>query len=243
MLNVQNIKTEIEIEGFAIREAVLSGESVHRLLASLEQISEEGSVRKRGGIFAVRNLLDISIDVKELANSELVRALIEPVLGPSYFPVRGILFDKIPDANWKVPWHQDVTIAVQDRIEVKGFGPWSMKADVLHVQPPAAILEHMLSLRFHLDRCEEENGALRVIPGSHLHGRIPENNIHSIRQASNERICAVESGGILLMRPLLLHASSPSLVPAHRRVIHIDFTSIQLPSGLRWVSEVSHAVM
>ena len=137
MLNRKNIKPEIETDGFAIREAVLSYESVQRLLSSLEQINEEGSIRKRGGIFAVRNLLDISTDVQELANSALVRDLIEPVLGPDYFPVRGILFDKIPDANWKVPWHQDVTIAVQSRVELDGFGPWSMKADVLHVQPPA----------------------------------------------------------------------------------------------------------
>lgn len=242
MLNIQNIKNEVETEGFAIREAILSQKSVHGLLSSLEQINEEVSVRKRGGIFAVRNLLDISTDVQQLANSAFVRNLIEPVLGPNYFPVRGILFDKIPDANWKVPWHQDVTIAVQNRIDVEGFGPWSMKADVLHVQPPAFILEHMLSLRVHLDRCGEENGALRVIPRSHLQGRIPENDISTIRQASVEHVCTVGIGGILLMRPLLLHASSPSLVPEHRRVIHIDFASVQLPSGLRWFSETAHTI-
>ena len=112
--------------------------------------------------------------MRELATSPLILELVEPVLGPDFFPVRGLLFDKIPGANWKVPWHQDVTIAVRKRIEADGFGPWSMKADVLHVQPPAAILEHMLSVRLHLDNCGEENGALRIIPASHLRGRIPE---------------------------------------------------------------------
>jgi hypothetical protein len=113
--------------------------------------------------------------------------LVEPVLGDRFFAVRGILFDKIPDANWKVPWHQDVTIAVEERVEVEGFGPWSIKADVLHVQPPAEVLEHMVSVRLPLDNCDEENGALRVIHGSHLHGRIPEGR-HS-GYAGDNRSC------------------------------------------------------
>ena len=111
-----------------------------------------------------------------------------------------------------------------------------MKADVLHVQPPAEVLEHMVSVRLHLDNCGEENGALRVIPGSHLHGRVPEGDIPTMRETP-ELVCAVGIGGALLMRPLLLHASSPSRVPGHRRVVHLDFASVQLPNGIRWFSE------
>jgi ectoine hydroxylase-related dioxygenase (phytanoyl-CoA dioxygenase family) len=163
--------------------------------------------------------------------------LIEPILGQGFFPVRGILFDKIPGANWKVPWHQDVTIAIQERVEADGFGPWSIKAEVLHVQPPAFVLERMISLRLHLDPCREENGALRVIPASHRKGRIPEDKIADMRAETAEHICAVEAGGALLVRPLLLHASSPSEVPDHRRVIHIDYAAVVLPNGMKWFSE------
>jgi hypothetical protein len=120
----------VQTDGFAIVEDVLSREKVDALLHALERIGDTGSVRKRSGIFAVRNLLDVSAEVRERADSDAVRVLVEPVLGTHFFPVRGILFDKIPDANWKVPWHQDVTIAVRERVEVDGFGPWSMKADV-----------------------------------------------------------------------------------------------------------------
>ncbi len=231
-----DVTAEVAAKGFAIVEGVLSRSAVENLLTCLAHIGDTGSVRKRGGIFAVRNLLDVSPEVRELAHSETVRALVEPVLGERFFPVRGILFDKIPDANWKVPWHQDVTIAVQERVAAEGFGPWSMKADVLHVQPPAEVLEHMVSVRLHLDNCGEENGALRVIPGSHLHGRIPEEDISAMRETP-EVVCAVGVGGALLMRPLLLHASSPSRVPGHRRVVHLDFASVQLPNGMRWFSE------
>jgi ectoine hydroxylase-related dioxygenase (phytanoyl-CoA dioxygenase family) len=233
----ETITGDVEINGFAIREAVLSSHEVEKLLLALEKIGEDGPVRKRGGVFAIRNLLDTSSEIRDLAHSSIVRKLVEPILGSEFLPVRGILFDKIPDANWKVPWHQDVTIAVQEKVEAEGFGPWSVKAEVLHVQPPASILEHMLCVRLHLDDCGEENGALRVIPGSHAYGRIPEAQIQSIRDLSNEAVCSVKSGGALLMRPLLLHASSPSRVPAHRRVVHLDFAAVSLPSQMRWFSE------
>ena len=237
MSTLHSIHDEVEQYGFATCDGVLSGVEVRQLLAAMEQINEMGCVLRRGGIFAVRNLLDVSPEVQRLACSPVVRELVEPVLGGECFPVRGILFDKIPGANWKVPWHQDVTIAVQDRVEIEGFGPWSIKADVLHVQPPAAVLENMLSVRLHLDACGEENGALRVIPGSHQNGRIPEDEIPTIRQNVSERVCAVGVGGALLMRPLLLHASSPSRAPEHRRVIHLDFAAVQLPPGMSWFSE------
>jgi len=182
-------------------------------------------------------LLDASVAVNGLASSQAIRALVAPILGNDFFPVRGILFDKIADANWKVPWHQDVTIAVQERVEVDDFGPWSMKAEVLHVQPPPCVLERMLTVRLHLDRCDENNGALRVIPSLHRHGRIPEDQIDAFRSHAPEHVCAAEIGGALLMRPLLLHASSAAQSPAHRRVIHIDFASDRLPGGLTWDSQ------
>jgi ectoine hydroxylase-related dioxygenase (phytanoyl-CoA dioxygenase family) len=234
---VSVLQTEIEENGFAIREDILTPSEVARLLTAIAQIGESGTLQRRNSVFAVRNLLDVSPEIRDLANSAAIRELIDLILGPTAFPVRGILFDKIADANWKVPWHQDVTIAVQERVESEGFGPWSIKADVLHVQPPAHILENMLSVRLHLDPCRADNGALRVIPGSHHQGRIAEDQIHTIREHSFEFLCESGLGGALLMRPLLLHASSPSQLPDHRRVIHIDFAAVTLPNDLRWFSE------
>lgn len=241
MIMLKDIASEVEHTGFTVVEGVLSREQVDSLISALEGINENSAVRRRGGIFAVRNLLDISTEVRALATSDAIRGLVEPILGQQFFPVRGILFDKIPDANWKVPWHQDVTIAVQERVESEGFGPWSVKADVLHVQPPPSVLENMISVRLHLDRCGEDNGALRVIPGSHHSGRIPEEKIFDIRERLSEEVCIVEVGGALLMRPLLVHASSPSRVAGHRRVIHLDFASVMLPDGMRWYSELASA--
>lgn len=172
--------------------------------------------------------------VRDLASSDAVRSLVDPILGPAACPVQAIYFDKPPHANWKVPWHQDLTIPVRERIDVPGFGPWSMKAGIPHVQPPAALLERMLIVRLHLDASTEENGPLRVISGSHRHGRLGRDEIDRWRDQGKEITCLVPPGGALVMRPLLLHASSSARVPAHRRVIHLEYAAEPLPGGLDW---------
>jgi hypothetical protein len=234
---------QIRADGFAIIRAVLGLAQVEQLANSLQSLEGSESIRRRGGMFAVRNLLDVSKPVRELAESAALRELVVPVLGHSAIAVRGILFDKTPGANWKVPWHQDVTIAVAERADVEGFGPWSTKAGILHVQPPARVLENMLSVRIHLDPCGEENGALKVVAGTHRNGRLPETETARLGEESPMTICAVDAGDALLMRPLLLHASSASLAPLHRRVVHIEFAAYKLPGGLRWASnEAEHPV-
>jgi len=242
MIDALGLREQVETSGYALVPSVLDCGEIQHLLSIPESVEESSpSLRRRGGVFAVRNLLEVSPEIRELAGSPVVRRLVEPILGPKAFPVRGILFDKTPDANWKVPWHQDVTIAVADRIDVDGFGPWSIKAGVLHVQPPAAILENMISVRLHLDSCGEENGALRVIPGSHRMGKLPEQEAARIGAEEECSVCAAGAGGALLMRPLLLHASSASTTPKHRRIIHIDFASVNLPNGMKWDIEASLA--
>jgi len=223
-------------KGFAIVPEVLDSPQVSHLIEALLGLAESDSVRTRGGTFAVRSLLDMLPEVLQVANSAAIRNLVTPILGESAFPVRGILFDKTPGANWKVPWHQDVTIAVKSRVDVEGFGPWSTKAGVVHVQPPAQVLEEMLSVRIHLDPCAETNGALKVVHGSHRLGRLPESEAARIGAAGPVVVCTAGAGDALLMRPLLLHASSASETPNHRRVLHIDYASSGLVGGLRWAT-------
>ena len=139
-----------------------------------------------------------------------------------------------PPANWKVAWHQDLTIAVEKRIDLEGFGPWTKKAGVTHVQPPVAVLEGMLALRVHLDDCHIGNGALRVMSGSHKRGRLSHEAISACTKMEMPTVCEVPRGGVLLMKPLLLHSSSASAKPLPRRVIHFEFSSSELPEGLSW---------
>jgi ectoine hydroxylase-related dioxygenase (phytanoyl-CoA dioxygenase family) len=182
----------------------------------------------------LRNILTNQLRVRELARSQPIRAAAEAILGPGCFAVRGILFDKTPDANWKVAWHQDLTIAVRERQSVDGFTAWSIKDNVLHVQPPTWILERMVALRLHLDDCRQENGPLRVLPGSHRYGRLDSSAIDRWKASVPEVQCVVERGGLVLMRPLLLHASSAAEDARHRRILHLEFAEDDLPGGLEW---------
>ena len=175
--------------------------------------------------------------VQRLARGERILRLIRPHLPEEPLPVRAIYFDKSPDANWLVAWHQDLTLTVRARADVPGFGPWSTKDGVPHVQPPVELMQQMLSVRLHLDDADAENGALRVLPGSHRLGRLSSERIQELRAQGSEVVCALSAGDAFLMRPLLLHASGRSTKASHRRVLHLEYAGFKLPSGLQWHEE------
>lgn len=152
-------KALLDKQGFAIVPHVLDTSTVVELTEALQVPLSSNSA-------GTRNLANTVQAVGRLAHSASVRKLIEPVLGKEARLVRSVLFKKTPAVNWQVAWHQDLSIAVQQKVEVEGFGQWSIKDGVHHVQPPTSVLENMLTVRLHLDDADEANGALRVLPGS-----------------------------------------------------------------------------
>ena len=109
-----------------------------------------------------------------------------------------------------------------------------MKEGVPHVQPPMKLLEQMLTERLHLDDTDADNGALRVLSGTHRLGRLSAEAIQGCRETHEEILCEAEAGDVLLMRPLLLRASSRSSSARRRRVLHIEFAGFPLPKPLEW---------
>jgi ectoine hydroxylase-related dioxygenase (phytanoyl-CoA dioxygenase family) len=225
------LASRIEMDGFALVEnALLQVE----LAVAIEALDAAGSAKGRAGR---RNVTDEIPELRGIACSPRIHAIAQEVLGEGAFVVRVLLFDKTPGANWAVGWHQDSAIAVREKVEAPGFFGWSVKAGVPHVHPPAEILERMVTLRVHLDDCGEDNGPLRVIPGSHRNGRLSDDVITE-QLTTRETICPLRAGGVLVMRPLILHASSPALAPKHRRVLHLEFAVDALPHGLEWYERV-----
>ena len=196
-----------------------------------EAIEEFERLRGDSGSHSLRNVHRSAL-VLDIANNSAAMELAKGILGPNATLVRAIFFDKIPGSNWSVPWHQDLTIALKERAEVPGFSPWSQKDGVWHVQPPAEILDAMVTVRLHLDDCSHDNGPVRVKPGSHRHGKIAESRIEGWN--TQDVACTGLAGSALVMRPLLLHASSPAQNPAHRRVLHLEYASAILPEPLEW---------
>lgn len=214
-------------DGYCIARAQTSPLIVETLINEFDQFPI--AYHSRAGI---RNPLGLSA---QFANTEsLLRPFARSLAERNVFPVRSILFDKTPETNWDVVWHQDVTIAVKERKDVDGFGPWSVKQGVPHVQPHASVLERMMTLRLHLDNCPAENGPLLVVPGSHTHGFIDVRTLDTAECDRNAVACVVKAGDVVAMRPLILHASKKSLVPSHRRVLHIEYACERLPGGLEW---------
>ncbi|QDT75230.1 phytanoyl-CoA dioxygenase family protein [Lacipirellula limnantheis] len=186
-----------------------------------------------GNVAGRRNMLAVPA-VAALAKSKKLLDLVQRYTGGEPRPVRAIWFNKSPGANWLVAWHQDLAIPVRERVETPGFGAWSVKEGVPHVQPPVEVLERMLTVRIHLDNADEWNGALRVIPESHRLGRLDADQIASLREGRSETLCAAAAGDALLMRPLLLHASGRSTNDRSRRVLHLEYAGEELPGVLEW---------
>jgi ectoine hydroxylase-related dioxygenase (phytanoyl-CoA dioxygenase family) len=221
--------------GFEIIDGAFDTKTIDFLTFELSKQDFGETVKQRKSVtFGVRNLANVAPFIKEFANSKSVRKLIKPVGGDKTQLVRAIFFDKTPEANWKVPFHQDLTIAVKEKKETDGFSAWTFKANILHVQPPVSVLENIVALRIHLDKTDDSNGALRVIPGSHRFGRLSAKKIQELKLKNKIETCSVEKGGAMLMRPLLLHASSSAENASHRRVLHFEFSSEKLPGNLEW---------
>lgn len=150
-------------------------------------------------------------------------------------PVRALLFDKSAANNWSLGWHQDRTIAVIDRQDVEGFGPWTIKAGMLHVEPLPALQTAMITLRVHLDAVEPTNAPLLVAPGSHRLGRIQQADIPAVVRRCGIASCVAAAGDIRAYSTPILHASKAAVTSCRRRVLQVDYAIGELPGGLRWL--------
>ncbi len=225
----------IESDGFAIVPDALDSEltsALSRAVTGFTGGCREKGIYRRGSLYGIRNLFDAVPETKATLGASAVREVVLGVLGPGAFCVRSLFLDRNPRAGWKAPWRQDVAIVVQERAEVTGFGPWMRKAGRQHVVAPPGTLSTMLSLRLHLDDCEEAS-AMRVVPASHQYGRLPGDSIEQFTRYDVTR-CVVGRRGLIAMRPLLLHASSPTSDRAPGRVIQLDFCARSLPIPLEW---------
>jgi ectoine hydroxylase-related dioxygenase (phytanoyl-CoA dioxygenase family) len=211
--------------GYEVRPDVLTADEVSRLASSLVRISGRS---RAGARHLMRNPL-----VAEIARDPRLLATARSTLGAGAVPYRATLFDKSPGSNWLVAWHQDTSLPLRVRHDVPGWGPWSVKAGVLYAHAPAAALERIVALRVSLDDSLSENGPLRVLPGSQTNGVLTDSAIRAAVAAGQPHECIVRRGGVVVMRPLLIHASSKATASVPRRVLHIEYAaSLHLEPGL-----------
>lgn len=222
----------IDRQGFALVPAIATIEEIDAL-KSLFSSAHMARAERAGQTFGARNLLKLP-EVERFSVSSKLADYLWPLLGDNFRATRGIFFDKTEGANWPVLWHQDLSLAVREKRNLPRWAIWSVKRGIPHVQPPAEILARMVTVRLHLDDCPAENGALRVIAGSHRSGKLSRDAIQQLT-AGEADVVTASAGDALFMRPLILHASSAALLPRHRRVLHVEFAPNDLlPPELDW---------
>ena len=215
--------------GFALLNQVYTQREVGRMKRLIDQaLATAGEP-----VFAQRQLLRMIPALKPLVINRNLQTIIRAV-DPQAFLVKAIYFDKPPEHNWYVSWHQDVPINVVEKVETPGFDRWTQKEGTVSVCPPEEISKQLFTIRIHLDEVNETNGALRVVPGSQ-NKRLSDQEIQLITTNSLPVMCSVPAGGVQLLKPLILHASSRSKSTKRRRVVHLEFASLDLPGGLEWL--------
>ena len=232
-MNLQNHKKLITGNGFTVINNIFSDEEIKKISEVIQNIdTSKETFRKSEDLFAIRQFLKEIPEINELIFNDKIKTIIKKVFGEKYFVVKSIYFDKPEKSNWYVAYHQDLMISVDRKVDLPNFGPWTIKQNQFAVQPPLHILENVYTIRIHLDDTDENNGALKVVPKSHAKGIYRPETIDW--NVETEEICKVEKGGIMIMKPLLLHGSNRTTNGKKRRVIHIEFSDMELPEELNW---------
>lgn len=234
MLNLQQQhKNIIADNGFSVISNAFSKEEIEKISEVIQSIdTSKDTFRKSEDLFAIRQFLKEIPEVRDLIFNKNLKTIIKEIFGENYFVVKSIYFDKPEKSNWYVAYHQDLTISVDKEIQLENFGPWTTKQNQFAVQPPLDILENIFTIRIHLDDTDENNGALKVVPKSHSKGIYRPEAIDW--DVETESICNVNKGGVMIMKPLLLHGSNRTTNGKKRRVVHIEFSDRELPEELNW---------
>jgi ectoine hydroxylase-related dioxygenase (phytanoyl-CoA dioxygenase family) len=235
LMNGTEIGQQLSETGFAIVDGIYSDAEIEAILAVIDGVdASKATFRKAADLFAIRQFLKELPEAVPLLFNDRLRALLQDVLGSRLFVVKSIYFDKPPASNWYVPYHQDLTISVDAKTAIDGFSAWTVKQNQFAVQPPVSVLQAITTVRIHLDDTNEHNGALSVIPHSHLEGIGRPETLNR----ETEVLCAVRKGGVMLMKPLTLHRSGRTTNNARRRVIHMELSHTELPDGLNWAERL-----
>ena len=229
---------DLSKHGFTIIDNIYTNEEIENLLKQINQTStDKDTFRKSADLFAIRQFLKEVPETIDMVFNQKLKTILKNVFTQNFFVVKSIYFDKPGSSNWYVSYHQDLTISVDKKREFKRFQFWTIKQKQFAVQPPLEILQNIATVRIHLDQTDKNNGALKVIPQSHLKGIYRPENIDW--NLEKEVYCNVSKGGIMLMKPLLLHSSGRTTNDSPRRVIHIEISSLELPSGLNWAERIN----
>jgi hypothetical protein len=226
----ERVLDELDRNGFAFLRNAYSRVELDAIVKAVTTVDQsDPAVMHSSETYAIRQVLSHASSLGSLIWTRRMKEVVREIIGDGGLVVKSIWFDKPPGGNWFVGYHQDISIHVEKRIEAPGFSRWTAKHGLVGVVPPVEVLEKTLTLRIHIDDATAYNGALKVWPATHGQGILRDTNV-----GEEEVQCLMQAGDVMLMRPLLLHASMRSSVHAPRRVLHLEVTNFELGHGLVW---------
>ena len=214
--------------GFEIIDDFINKKTLNSIYAEVNKFPISDN---KGGF---RNAEKLLKPVNDIAQSKFILNFASQYLPASAKLMRAIVFCKTEQNNWLVPWHQDKTVAVSSKFKINNWHRWSIKDNIHHVQPPAAVMKEMITIRIHLNNTNRENGCLKIIPKSHQLEILSQDAIRAITQSQQATYCEANTGAALVMRPLLLHSSERMENQCERSVLHLEYSSYQLPKAISW---------
>lgn len=233
-MNYARNKIELEENGYSILSDLYSDKEISQILDCIKNAKQgSNSFMKTKDLFAIRQLIKNVPELSDLLFNKKLTELLAALSESEYFLTKAIYFDKPSKSNWFVAYHQDLSISVDKKADLENYSNWTFKKGQYGVQPPIEILQDTITIRIHLDKTDKNNGALKVIPKSHLKEIVRSDSKEW--DTKNEFICEVEKGGAMLMKPLILHASNRTTNGKRRRVIHLEFNKHVLTKPLAWL--------
>lgn len=237
-MNIEKAKIELRNNGYSILASLYSENELLSINSCIDNFNLEHKHQENSkDLYAIRQLLKNIPELQKYVFNKNLITLLNQLFDSTYFLSKAIYFDKPKQSNWFVPFHQDLSISVDKRADIENYTNWTFKKGQHGVQPPLKILEDTITMRIHLDDTNALNGALKVIPKSHNKGVLLKTSKYW--QIDNEHICNVNKGGVMLMKPLILHASNKTTNNKQRRVIHLEFNTNLLHPPLNWLEQLN----
>lgn len=226
----------LETNGYSVSNGIYSNHEISKMVECIEEyLEKEHTNTSSNSLFSIRQLFIQIPRLKELVINDNFKALVRSVANQHCFITKAIFFSKPSDYNWFVSYHQDLSVNLNRQVTSKNYSKWIKRNGWYSAIPPEEVLKRTTTFRIHLDECNEASGALKVLVGTHKKG---VQRIKSLdRSKIEETVCSVKQGDLMIMKPLLFHASDKTTVPNKRRIIHIELCSKHLPDNLEWVEK------
>jgi ectoine hydroxylase-related dioxygenase (phytanoyl-CoA dioxygenase family) len=195
-------KQQLENQGYLVLPGFLSDAEVERFRTRVEAIyAEEGDrsgseFKQEPGARRIANAVNKGEIFEKVIETPEVLECVEAVLGPDFKLSSLNVRSASPNGNSGQPLHVDSGELPDEKGNAVCNSVWM------------------------LDDFTEQNGALRVVPGSHLWRRLPSPG----EKVETEMLVTGKAGTVVVMNAHMWHGGTDNRTERQRRAMHVYYT-------------------